>query len=149
MMASSLGRRNLWLHPPPVVRRYLRVVAVATGVFGIMVLVVTAMLGYLIVRLGQLGPYAEQVLEKLIPMISLGLICEVVLFGVAAYLLAAYLAYKMAGPFVRLERELDVSLKQSVIRPLRVRRGDAMEGFIQKINQLVEAVSKNKMRLSD
>jgi len=144
MSSDNTGRRNLWFHPPPIIRQYFKVVGFATAIFGVIVLSVTAIFGYIVVHLGQLGPYANKVLNKLLPMIGIGLMVEVIVFGFAAYFLATYLAYKMAGPFVRLERELEISLKQGIARPLRVRQGDAMEGFISKINALIEFVSKKK-----
>jgi len=122
-----------------------RLIGYATGAFGAAVILVTVGLGYIVLRLAQIGPQAEQALDRLIPFLMVGLACEVFLIILTAFFVANFLAEKLAGSLNCLEREIDSALQKGEIRPLHVEAGDAMEGMTSRLNAVLDLVSRQKI----
>jgi len=119
-----------------------RLLGLATGVFGTFVICVTASLGYVILRLGQLGTFAEQALDRLLPVFIVGFVFEIFLFLLIGFFLANFLAQKLSGPLDLLEKEIEESLQDEQLRPLQVSSGHVMAGLASKINGLMEVLSQ-------
>jgi len=93
-----MKRRGFWNFSHSHVNRYVRILVWSSIAFISTVVAFMILFGYTVMKLGQLGPYAESVIEKILPTIFIALGVQSVLFVFASYFMAKYLAYKLAGP---------------------------------------------------
>ena len=97
--------------------------------------------GYLILKLVNLGEYAEWVLLKSRWVLLGGMLLEVVLFIFLALAVALKVAHKIISPIERIEREADLLFDAPYLKDfqIKVRDGDPLQKLVEKINLYVRS----------
>lgn len=67
--------------------------------------------------------------------VSLCLFLPPVLAAVWCY--AYYISCRLVGPLERIERELKERVEQNSSKPIHLRKGDILSGFVEQINNLL------------
>ena len=124
-----------WKHRRWVIKPVLS----ALVIFFITSLIIVAIDGYLILKLVNLGEYAEWVLLKSRWVLLGGMLLEVVLFIFLAFAVALKVAHKIISPIERIEREADLLFDAPYLKDfqIKVRDGDPLQKLVEKINYYV------------
>ena len=113
----------------------------ALVIFFITSLIIVVIDGYLILKLVNLGEYAEWVLLKSRWVLLGGMLLEVVLFIFLAFAVALKVAHKIISPIERIEREADLLFDAPNLKDfqIKVRDGDPLQKLVEKINLYVRS----------
>ena len=120
------------------VQEFQRRLGLAVGWLSFAIVAMTVMFGCIVLRLAQLGPYADQALGRLVPLFLMGFGCELFLFLVAAFFWSSFVARRLSEPLDEIEKEVDAALREkSLPRFQTASRDAAFQALARKLNQVV------------
>jgi signal transduction histidine kinase len=87
----------------------------------------------------------QDLLDLVMDQIFFRLICFIfpVIFVITAF--SIVFSHRIAGPIYRLENTLDRLIRGEDVETLRLRKGDALKEFAEKINSLIAMVKQSRV----
>ncbi len=86
--------------------------------------------------------YPQKMLVPILKAVNIKLIINLLLLVPIVILFAVYLSHKIAGPLVRIERDIKAVAKGDLKMRLSLRRKDELKSLAQSINEMTESIEE-------
>lgn len=144
--------------PQTALQRRLRLTAIVSVSASLAGALVLLLMLYLLFRAQPGQSYYEivqsltQGQDRLAAAMTLAGSVIVLLAGLVTWLITLYSSHRIAGPFYRFSKNLELEIEQGPVAPIRLRRGDRLQALSAKLARAAEELENyygEQLRLVD
>jgi len=137
-------RRKMWVDRK-IQMRYMRTIVTLLVFFAVALGISNYVIAGFVLRVSQLGQYAEARFYQVYNRIVYLIILEVVVFIIISAVISIFTSHRFAGPVSRIREAMKEVKSGNLSYRIRVRKGDDLTDVVDEFNQMLDGLhGKNK-----
>ncbi|OIN97973.1 hypothetical protein AUJ66_01835 [Candidatus Desantisbacteria bacterium CG1_02_38_46] len=138
-------RRKKILVDRKIQLRYMRTIIVLLVLFAVALGISNYVITGFVLRVSQLGQYAEARFYQVYNRIVYLIILEIVIFIILAAVISVFTSHRFAGPVSRIKEAMNAVKSGNFNYRIKIRKGDDLTDVVNEFNEMLDGLQeKNK-----